>query len=91
MPFSFSEIKYKYLWNIKKEQVRNEVNEWIRRTAPDKGGFDAFFDYDKEMKDPKNEAKLNKIYDCGDEIHPSLKGYIKMVDCIKDLSLFTKV
>ena len=87
----FSEFKFKnYLWNKKKEKVRNEVNEWIRRTAPEKGGFDAFFDYDKEMKDPKNGTKLAKIYDCGDGIHPNLRGYKKMVDCIKDLSLFTK-
>ena len=88
----FSEFKYNnYLWNKKKEKVRNEVNEWIRRTTPDKGGFDAFFDYDKELKDPKNETKLAKIYNCGDGIHPNLMGYKKMVDCIKDLSLFTKV
>jgi lysophospholipase L1-like esterase len=87
----FSEYICRYLWNKKKEKVRNEVNEWIRKTPPNKGGFDAFFDYDKEMKDPKNETKLAKIYDCGDGIHPSLRGYQKMVDCIKDLSLFTKV
>ena len=71
--------------------MRNEVNKWIRRTPPNKGGFDAFFDYDKEMKDPKNKTKLAKIYNCGDGIHPNLRGYQKMVDCIKDLSLFTKV
>ena len=87
----FSEYKCKYLWNKKKEKVRNEVNQWIRKTTPDKGGFDAVFDYDKEMKDPKNGAKLAKIYDCGDGIHPSLRGYQKMVECIKDLSLFAKV
>jgi len=86
----FLGFKYKYHWNKKKEKVRNEVNEWIRKTTSDKGGFDAFFDYDKELKDPKNEAKLAEIYNCGDWIHPSLRGYQKMVDCIKDLSLFTK-
>jgi lysophospholipase L1-like esterase len=86
----FSKYNRKYIWNKKKEKVRKEVNEWIRNTKPDKGGFDAFFDYDKEIKDPKNETKLADIYDCGDGIHPSLKGYQKMVDRIKDLSLFTK-
>ena len=69
--------------------MRNEVNEWIRNTALDKGGFDAVFDYDKEMKDPNDKTKLAKLYNCGDGIHPNLKGYQKMVDCIKDLSLFT--
>jgi lysophospholipase L1-like esterase len=70
--------------------MRNEVNKWIRETKPDEGGFDAFFDFDKELKDPKDETRLDDIYDCGDGIHPSLKGYQKMVDCIKDLSLFAK-
>ena len=46
-----------YLWNKKKEKLRNEINEWIRRTKPNKGEFDAFFDYDKELKGPKNETK----------------------------------
>jgi len=86
----FSEYICKYLWNTNKEKVRNEVNKWIRTTPPDKGGFDAYFDYDKEMKDPKNATKLAQIYNCGDGIHPSLRGYQKMVECIKDLSLFTK-
>jgi lysophospholipase L1-like esterase len=86
----FSNYNRRYIWNKKKEKVRNEVNEWIRKTKPNKGGFDAFFDYDKEMKDPKNETRLTDIYDCGDGIHPNLKGYQKIVDCIKDLSLFTK-
>ena len=88
----FSGFNYQnYVWNKEKEKVRNEVNEWIRKTTPEKGGFDAFFDYDKELKDPKNGTKLDKIYNCGDGIHPNLMGYKKMVDCIKDLSLFTKV
>jgi lysophospholipase L1-like esterase len=86
----FSEYICRYLWNTNKEKVRNEVNEWIRKTKPDKGGFDAVFDYDKEMKDKKNGTKLAKIYNCGDGIHPSLSGYQKMVECIKYLSLFTK-
>jgi len=86
----FSDYHRRYIWNKKKEKVRNEVNEWIRKTKPNKGGFDAFFEFDKELKDPKNETRLADIYDCGDGIHPSLKGYQKMVDCIKDLSLFTK-
>lgn len=52
-----------YLWNKKKEKVRNEINEWIRRTKPIKGGFDAFFDYDKELKSPKNETMVKFIED----------------------------
>ena len=50
-----------YLWNKKKEKLRNEINEWIRRTKPNKGEFDAFFDYDKELKGPKNETIFTKV------------------------------
>ena len=62
---------------MEKEKERKDVNQWIRTTKPDKGGFDAFFDFDKLMKDPKDEKNLKKIYDCGDGIHPVSKDIKK--------------
>ena len=88
LPFALYEKKHR--WNQKKEKARIEVNNWIRTTKPENGGFDEFFDFDKYLKNPKNESQLNKIYDCGDGIHPSYEGYSKMVDCIKDLNIFNK-
>ena len=88
LPFAL--YRRKHLWNKNKEKARQEVNSWIRKTKPEDGGFDAFFDYDLLLKDPKNETILKDVYDCGDGIHPSLEGYKKMVDAIKDLKIFTK-
>ena len=77
-------------WNENREKERQKLNEWIRKTNSKNGGFDAFFDFDKELKDPKNKINLKKEYDCGDGIHPNLEGYTKIVECItKDLKLFT--
>ena len=41
-------------WTKERESVRKEVNNWIRNTKKEEGGFDAFFDFDKIMKDPEN-------------------------------------
>ena len=86
LPFAL--YKSRNVWNKKKEKVRQEVNKWIRETKPEKGGFDSFFDFDKLLKDPEDEIKLKNIYDCGDGIHPSLEGYMRMVENI-DLQLFS--
>ena len=78
-------------WNESREKERQKLNHWIRTTNSKNGGFDAFFDFDLLLKDPENGIKLKKDYDCGDGIHPNLKGYTKIVECItKDLKLFTK-
>lgn len=76
-------------WNQERETIRKEVNDWIRNTKSEDGGFDAFFDFDKVMKDPENEQNLLGEYDSGDGIHPNSKGYKLMVDAI-NVSLFTK-
>ena len=85
----FSDYNKKYLWNKNKEKVRKEVNNWIKRTKPKNGGFDSYFDFDKYLKDPKNETRMNDIYDSGDGIHPGLEGSKKMVELI-NLDLFSK-
>ena len=85
LPYGRNEI-----WTEKREKVRKEVNEWIRNTKSEEGGFDAIFDFDAYIKDPKDETILYKKYDCGDGIHPSPTGYQRMVQAIDDLSLFTK-
>ena len=88
MPFSRYPHR-RYIWNLKKEKHRNDVNSWIRNTKPQNGGFDAFFDFDKFVKDPLNETSLGPFADSGDGIHPSTGGYEKMVESI-NISLFSK-
>jgi lysophospholipase L1-like esterase len=84
LPFSQSTF-----WSEEKEKVRKEVNNWIRTTRQDKGGFDYFFDFDEVTKDPNDEKKLFYLYDSGDGLHLSPDGYIRMVDAIDNLKLFT--
>ncbi|HZT89491.1 MAG TPA: SGNH/GDSL hydrolase family protein [Stellaceae bacterium] len=70
-------------WNEKREAVRQAVNDWIR-TA---GAFDAVIDFDAAVRDPERPTSMLPIYDCGDHLHQSDRGYRHMGDII-DLSLF---
>ena len=70
-------------WNPKREAVRQAVNEWLRKTDV----FDAIVDFDRALADPDHPTRMLPIYDCGDHLHPSDRGYRAMGDAI-DLSLF---
>jgi lysophospholipase L1-like esterase len=61
-------------WDAAKTQVRREVNQWIRTTAP----FDALIDFDTVVRDPKNADLILPAFNCGDGIHPSPRGYFEM-------------
>ena len=70
-------------WNPRREAVRQEVNEWLRKADT----FDAIADFDRALRDPEHPTRMLPIYDCGDHLHPSDRGYRAMGDAI-DLSLF---
>lgn len=70
-------------WNPAREAVRQEVNAWIRTC----GAFDAVIDFDAGVRDSERPASMLPIYDCGDHLHQSDRGYNHMGDII-DLSLF---
>ncbi|HET9489272.1 MAG TPA: SGNH/GDSL hydrolase family protein [Methylomirabilota bacterium] len=70
-------------WNPKREAIRQEVNEWLRKTD----AFDAIADFDRALRDPDHPTRMLPIYDCGDHLHPSDLGYRAMGDAI-DLSDF---
>ena len=65
------------------EQIRGEVNKWIRSG----GAFDRVFDFDQLVRDPDHSSRLRSIYDSGDHIHPNPTGYKAMAESIP-LSLF---
>lgn len=65
------------------EQKRQRVNAWIRES----GAFDAVIDFEKALRDPGHPTQMLPVYDCGDHLHPSDAGYLRMGDCI-DLALF---
>jgi lysophospholipase L1-like esterase len=74
-----------HYYSDKGEQVREDVNHWIRTS----GVFDAVIDFDKMTQDPANPKQFNAAYDCGDHLHPNDAGYRAMGEGI-DLTLFAK-
>jgi lysophospholipase L1-like esterase len=65
------------------EAKRQAVNAWIRS----RGAFDAVIDFEAALRDPSHPTQMLPIYDCGDHLHPSDRGYLHMGDSI-DLALF---
>jgi lysophospholipase L1-like esterase len=70
-------------WNPRREEVRQAVNDWLRKGD----AFDAVVDFDLALRDPGHPTSMLPIYDCGDHLHPSDRGYRAMGDAI-DLTLF---
>ncbi len=69
---------YEFGWNPEREKVRQEINAWLRKQKD----FDALVDMDKALRDPAAPTKLLPEYDCGDHLHPSDTGYLKMGDVV---------
>ncbi|MFZ0663400.1 MAG: SGNH/GDSL hydrolase family protein [Acidobacteriaceae bacterium] len=65
------------------EQIREEVNHWIRTS----GIFDGVIDFDKVTRDPAKPSMFLPAFDSGDHLHPNDAGYKAMGSAI-DLSLF---
>ena len=70
-------------WTPKREGIRQEVNDWMRKTD----AFDAIVDFDRALRDPDHPTRMLPIYDCDDHLHPSDLGYRAMGDAI-DLAPF---
>lgn len=70
-------------WTPEREATRQELNRQIRRSDD----FDAVVDFDAALRDPEHPTLMLPIYDCGDHLHPSDRGYLRMGEAI-DLSLF---
>ncbi len=69
----------------KGEQVREDVNRWIRES----GTFDGVIDFDKITGDAQNPTRFDPKCDSGDHLHPGDDGYKAMGNGI-DLHLFEK-
>ncbi|MFF4348181.1 RICIN domain-containing protein [Streptomyces sp. NPDC001530] len=67
------------------EQVRKDVNEWIRKSG---GYFDGVIDFDQAMRDPGNPLALNPAYASPDKLHPNDAGYQAMANAV-NLALLT--
>src|SRR5215475_13336235 len=69
-------------WNPVREGHRVTFNNWIR----DNGVLDGVVDFDQALRDPACPTQMLPLYDCGDGLHPSDRGYCAMGDAI-DLAL----
>jgi lysophospholipase L1-like esterase len=72
-------------WNETGEQIREEVNQWIRTS----GAFDAVVDFATLMASAGDPQTMNPAYDSGDHLHPNDTGYQAMADAI-DLRLLLR-
>ena len=70
-------------WNPAREGHRVAFNNWIRESR----ALDGVVDFDKALLDPERPTQMLPVYDCGDGLHPSDRGYCRMGDAI-DLALF---
>lgn len=60
------------------EDVRQEVNRWIRTSR----AFDAVVDFDAALRDSRDPRRLQAGYDSGDHLHPNDAGYRAMAAAV---------
>jgi lysophospholipase L1-like esterase len=65
-------------WNETGEQIREQVNTWIRTSR----AFDAVVDFAAATADPNDPLVLDPAFDSGDHLHPNDAGYQAMADAI---------
>ena len=70
-------------WNPTREKHRVALNTWMREG----GAFDAVVDFDAAVRDPERPTQMLAMWDCGDGLHQSDRGYCHLADVI-DLALF---
>jgi lysophospholipase L1-like esterase len=70
-------------WTPEGEAKRQALNEWIRTSK----AYDAVFDFDAAVRDPKHPTKTLAQYDPGDHLHLNAAGYEAVANTI-DLALF---
>jgi lysophospholipase L1-like esterase len=79
VPFGGSHGQYKGDYGTAAgERQRQLLNRWIRTS----GAFDAVFDFDRALRDPKHPDRMLPKYDSGDHLHPGDAGYRKMAETV---------
>ena len=61
-----------------KENVREQVNQWIRTQQLS----DGVVDFDAALRDPSDPSQINPADVSGDGIHPNLAGYQAMANAV---------
>lgn len=57
-------------YNESKDELRNQVNHWMRSTR----WFDHVLDVDKALRDPEHPSRMATHFDSGDHLHPGDLG-----------------
>lgn len=70
-------------YSPEKDEIRMEINKWIRES----GEYDGVIDFEAAVRDPAKPRVMKKEYNSGDNLHPGDVGYKAMADFI-DPSLF---
>lgn len=65
-------------WLAEFENVRNEVNSWIRTSK----NIDGYFDFDQELRDAGRSGFMEEKYHIGDGLHPGTIGGERMADMV---------
>ena len=81
-PFQGFESYYTEEHGEMREEIRQDINAWIRGNKY----FDGVIDFDQALRDKDNPSFLASEYS-SDGLHPNVAGYQKMGEVI-DLSLF---
>lgn len=63
-----------------RNDLRNEVNEWIRS----ENGSDGCIDFDKALCDSEDAAAFAEGFDSGDHLHPSKAAYRRMAETVPE-------
>ncbi len=61
-----------------REELKNEVNEWIRTSDE----IDGCIDFAKAVEDPADPTAFLPVCDSGDHLHPSKEGYRRMAQAV---------
>lgn len=61
-----------------RDEVRNEINEWIRTNTE----ADGYIDFDEAVRNPENTRAMLACYDSGDHLHPSPDGAQALADSV---------
>jgi lysophospholipase L1-like esterase len=72
-----------HYYDLHGEQLRQEVNRWIRTG----GAFDGVVDFDAVLRDPTHPTQVLSTLHRGDHLHPNDAGYTAMGDAV-DLKFF---
>lgn len=67
-----------------REELRKEVNNWMRSCTE----ADGCIDFDLALRDELNPSAFREGYDSGDHLHPSSSAYRKMAEMVPDQILY---